>query len=318
MREYTGLTVSAVLGVLAVLVVLAVPCFAAEPTSKERPKPAPIFKVAAPVTIDGKLDEDCWKQAAAVRTDYVYGKVGELSPQPRAAVRYAWDEHYLYIGYETFDRNLVAVGTGQKQGPAGNQREGCEISVPDKKVDVVEFFVSMGDESFFWELHHNALNQFNDVWCTILPADHPVYNSTMSTWGIHLATQEYLQDEGEYKVAMAVRLKPKADGKPSTVNDAGDEDTGYTAELRIPWSALGAPRDRATWLDAATGKPATPATKDRLPGPWKVEGFVMPVLAVVQDGDLKDRYHHSSPTLKGGWFHMGAADWPRYVLTAKP
>jgi len=40
----------------------------------------------------------------------------------------------------------------------------------------------------------------------------------------------------------------------------------------------------------------------------------VPILAAVQDGDLKDRYHHSSPTLKGSWFHTGAADWPRYVL----
>jgi hypothetical protein len=310
MTAHSGLVVWVIVAVLAVL--CASPSPAAEPASKERPTPAPIYKAAAPVTIDGKLDEDCWKQATVVRMDYVYGKVGELSPQPRAAVRYAWDEHYLYIGYETFDRNLVAVGTGQKQGPAGNQREGCEISVEGKKVDVVEFFVSTGDESFFWELHHNALNQFNDVWCTVLPADHPVYNTTMSTFGIHLATQEYLQDEGAYKVAMAVCLKPKADGKPSTVNDDSDVDTGYTAELRIPWAAVGAPRDRATWLPPAAG------TKNRLPGPWKVEGLVLPILAVVQDGDLKDRYHHSSPTLKGGWFHMGAADWPRYVLTAKP
>jgi hypothetical protein len=298
--------------VLAVIAACAASGFAAEPTSKERPKPSPIYRVAAPVTIDGKLDEDCWKQAAAVRIDYVYGKVGELSPQPRGIVRYAWDEHYLYIGYETFDRNLVAVGTGVKQGPAGNQREGCEISVEGKKVDVVEFFISTGDESFFWELHHTALNQFNDIWCTILPADHPVYNTTMSTWGIHLATQEYLQDEGAYKVAMAVWLKPKADGKPSTVNDDSDVDTGYTAELRIPWAAVGTPRDRATWLPPAVG------TKDRQPGPWKVEGLVLPIMAVVQDGDLKDRYHHSSPTFKGGWFHMGAPDWPRYVLTDKP
>jgi hypothetical protein len=110
---------------------------------------------------------------------------------------------------------------------------------------------------------------------------------------------------------MAVCLKPKADGKPSTINDDSDVDSGYTAELRIPWPALGAPRERATWLPPAAG------TKDRLPGPWKVEGLALPILAVVQDGDLKDRYHHSSPTFKGGWFHMGAADWPRYILDRK-
>ena len=37
------------------------------------------------------------------------------------------------------------------------------------------------------------------------------------------------------------------------------------------------------------------------------------ILAVLQDGDLETRYHHSSPTLPGGWFHKGVAHWPLYV-----
>ena len=288
---------------------------AGEAAKPEPAKPTPVFRLPEAITIDGKLDKPCWSHAAPVRVDYVFGKVAVLSAEPRAVAKYAWDEHYLYIGYETFDRNLVAIGTGEKQGPPGNRREGCEISVEGKNVDVVESFISLGDESFFWEIHHNAANQFNDVWCTILPRDHPVYSSTMSTWGIHFAYQEYLQDEGAYTLGMAVQLKPNADGKPSTVNDDSDVDTGYTAEIRIPWAALGAPRERQTWLDADTGKPVNQNTKKRAPGPWKMEGLVLPILAVVQDGDLKDRYHHSSPTFKGGWFHMGAAEWPRYVLT---
>ena len=43
----------------------------------------------------------------------------------------------------------------------------------------------------------------------------------------------------------------------------------------------------------------------------------MLVLAVMQDGDLKDRYHHSSPTFPGGWFHKGAAHYPRVDLVAQ-
>ena len=40
------------------------------------------------------------------------------------------------------------------------------------------------------------------------------------------------------------------------------------------------------------------------------------ILAVVQNGDLKQRYHHSSPTKPGDWFHKGAEHYPRYVLRA--
>jgi len=38
--------------------------------------------------------------------------------------------------------------------------------------------------------------------------------------------------------------------------------------------------------------------------------------AVVQNGDLKEGYHHSGPTNPGRWFHKGAEHYPRYVLRA--
>jgi hypothetical protein len=49
-----------------------------------------------------------------------------------------------------------------------------------------------------------------------------------------------------------------------------------------------------------------------------MEGQEVLLLAAVQDGDLAERYHHSSPTRKGGWFHTSAAHWPRYRLAASP
>ena len=47
MREHGRLVV------LAIVAACAASGFAAEPAEKERPKPAPIYKAAAPVTIDG-------------------------------------------------------------------------------------------------------------------------------------------------------------------------------------------------------------------------------------------------------------------------
>ncbi|HYG77829.1 MAG TPA: HEAT repeat domain-containing protein [Planctomycetota bacterium] len=46
-----------------------------------------------------------------------------------------------------------------------------------------------------------------------------------------------------------------------------------------------------------------------------MEGQKLLILAVVQDGDLKERYHHSSPLRSGDWFHKTAALWPRYILS---
>jgi hypothetical protein len=270
------------------------------------PAPAAVWKSEAPLVIDGVLDEAAWDHAVRVPVDYVMGKTGQKSPDRHMEVRYTWDDHYFYIGYETFDKNLVALGTGKKEGPEKNQREGCEISHPTQPVDVVEFFISFGDLRFFWEIHHNAANQFNDIWCTVYDDSWPISKSSIDRYGIHFGSSEFIKDdeEGGRTFASAVKLKPAADGRPSTLNDPGDTDTGYVGEIRIPWAGLGAPRDRETF------------DSKRHHGPWKMEGQEMLVLAVVQDGDLKDRYHHSSPTFPGGWFHKGAAHYPRLELAA--
>jgi hypothetical protein len=270
--------------------------------------PAAIPKSPTLVVVDGILDEPVWKQATPVRADYLLSKTGVLSDQPRMAARFAWDDRYLYIAYETFDGNLVAAGTGEHEGPPANRREGAVIWDDAKKIDVVEFFISFGDERFFWELHHNAANHFNDIWITVPDPSWRVSELSITTWGIIFGHSMFIQDEGDHTLAKAVRLKPRADGKPSTINDPSDVDTGYTAELRLPWLGLGAPEKARTWIQR---------DKVREPGPWKMAGQQIMILAVVQDGDLPERYHHSSPTLKRDWFHKTAPHWPRYALSGR-
>lgn len=295
---------------LALPVLLAASAAFGAETAPAAPKPESVTKSAAPVVIDGNLNKDCWKNVPAISVDFIGTKTGTKSETPHMSVKYLWDDHYLYIGYETFDANLVAVPKDEFQGPPNNRRQGCEIYDAKKdgaKVDVAEFFISFGDEHFCWELHHNALNQFNDVLCVMPDPSWPVSKTAMVTYGIILAPNEWLQDEGEYTVATAVKLKPKADGKPSTVNDSSDEDTGYTGEIRLPWRSIGAPNAAQTWIE---NKPAP-----RQPGPWKMEGQTVSLLAVMQDGDLKERYHHSSPTRKPDWFHKTQPAWPLYIFS---
>lgn len=279
-------------------------------------KSAPILKSAEPIKIDGVLDDPAWQQATPVDVVYVWGKVGEKSKEPRMIAKYTWDDHYLYIGYETFDKNLIARTTGAKKGPKDNQREVCMISHPTEKVDVVEFFISFGDPRFFWELHHNAANHFSDIFCVVADDNWPISKSTLFRFGIHFGTEQFLNDDvdGGRMLAKAVKLKPKTDGKSSTINDPGDEDSGYTAELRLPWIGLGAPVARETMVAV---EPTVPGEKKRnIHGPWKMAGQELLILAVVQDGDTKEHYFHSSPTKPGGWFHKGSEHWPKYVLEA--
>ena len=173
-------------------------------------------------------------------------------------VRYTWDDHYLYVGYETFDRNLVALGTGQKEGPGDNLREGCAITHPTGKPDVVECFISFGDLRFFWEVHHNAANQLNDIWCVVVDKARPISKSTMNRFGIQLLQREYVQDDAATgrRLAPAVALKPKADGQPSPVNDATALETGY----RSAWPRIGTQRPTASRRRSTTPTTSIRAT----------------------------------------------------------
>src|SRR5436190_18601876 len=94
-------------------------------------QPISVQKTLTPLTINGDLSKPIWQSTTPIKVDYINSKKGMLSETPRMTVRYLWDDHYLYIGYEFFTKNLKAQGTGQREGPADNQREGAEISVKD-------------------------------------------------------------------------------------------------------------------------------------------------------------------------------------------
>jgi hypothetical protein len=276
--------------------------------------PAAIYKATGPIKIDGVLDEPAWKEAVAVQVVNPWGRVGPKSEEPRMLARFTWDDQYLYIGYETFDKNLLALGTGETEGPKDNPRQGAQISNPTVKVDVVEFFVSFGDQQFFWELHHNGANQFNDIWCAVVDEKSPIGKTTIARYGIYFGNREIVQDDPDAGaiLATAAAPKPKADGKPSTLNDPSDTDTGYVGEIRLPWLGLGAPTASENYVMVEPKEAG--GAKKRIHGPWKMAGQEMLILSVFQDGDLKDHYHHSSPTFPGGWFHKGSVHWPKYVL----
>src|SRR2546423_1370562 len=96
------------LAVVSPLGLLALALLGDADENKEAPRPVAIFKSKEPLKIDGALDEPAWKDALPIDVGYVWPKVGEKSKEPRMKAWYTWDDDYLYIGYETFDQNLVA------------------------------------------------------------------------------------------------------------------------------------------------------------------------------------------------------------------
>jgi hypothetical protein len=260
------------------------------------PTPARLLKTDKPVVIDGVLDDACWKVAEPVRVEFAYGQQGVKSEPLPAMVYYAWDHQYLYVGYETFDASLRAAGAGEDEGPRDGRHAACDVGGDN---DVFEVFVSFNDPHFFWELHHNASNNFSDIWVVVAGKDWPLYKSSRSYQGIVWCKKESLCEGGLEGVTLqtAVRLKPKQDGKPGTVNQDDDVDAGYVGELRLPWKSLGAPN---AWLNARSPK---------------MDGQSIVLFAAVQDAQRTPRYHHTSPNQKiTGMFHTEAAGWPVYRL----
>ncbi|MDP6116406.1 MAG: sugar-binding protein [Planctomycetota bacterium] len=299
---------------------IATVLFLVLPSLRSEVAPAELQKVKEKISIDGVLGEKAWKDAKSWKVDYIFGKLNTLSKEPRMRVKYLWDDFYLYIGYEVNDANLVNISKGRLDGPPDNQRVVAEIWKDGVDVDIIEFFITFGDQNFFWELHHNALNQLGDV---LIMRDLPYWKkgkSSIARYGIYFAEGEDIQDESyklftetkNYRLKTAVHLKPKADGNPSTPNDGSDVDTGYTAELRLPLIGLGVP------LKKKLTKKHPPIEEDGRPivegiG-WDMKGQEISILAVIQNGDLKDRYHHSGPSVPGGWFHNGVAKYPKFVM----
>jgi hypothetical protein len=284
----------AIVGAWALMASLSATAQDTTNTAPVAPAPVRILKTATPVMVDGVLDEPCWQSAEAIRVEYAFGKTGVKATTLPGVVQFAWDNNYLYMGYKTFDTDLRAAGNGEIKGPQGNRREGCELGGSN---DVVELCISFNDPNFFWEVQHNALNNFSDIWVIVPPTNSPFARSSRTSQGVYFSNKEYL-DESEFdydQLERAVKLKPNKDGKPSTVNKSDDVDTGYIGELRFPWKELGPPQE----FNKAG-----------------IHGQTITLFCAVQNRDLPPGKYHSCPDLKmdGVFFHTTAAKWPRYVL----
>jgi len=167
--------------------------------------PAPgtytIPRASEPPQIDGKLDDQAWKHAAAWEGAYPFNKT-EPTGQP-TAWRMLWDDKYLYFAFDCPDPDIVA---------------------PDRKRDdnvysddCVEMFI-LPDFRFrtYWEIviaPNGSL--FDSVEC-----------KNMHKWGCNL---DPAQDVSGLKHAQTIR---------GTLNNSDDTDQGYTVEVAVPFAEL--------------------------------------------------------------------------------
>jgi len=263
----------------------------------------PVFDIARatePIVIDGVLDEPTWQRASVFDVSFKASAVGRRDAHAPMRVRYAWDEHYLYIAYEVRDTDLRAISDGRIVGPPNNQRAAVLSWAPEQEVDVAEFFITLGSRRIMWEIQQNALNHRNETMVMLIDRDDPLWNSVANTLGVLLLRHEYVEDDGPYTSRSAVRLLVDEQGQVSTPNHPEDVDVGYVGEIRLPWLSLAPP------TAARTGRQ----------GVWNMEGRELRMLAVYLNGnDGEPVYHHDSPTRpRRGMFAQAVDHFPRYRL----
>ncbi|HWD91893.1 MAG TPA: transglutaminase domain-containing protein [Verrucomicrobiae bacterium] len=166
------------------------------------PKSYVCRQAAAPLTIDGKLNEKAW--SAAPWTDYFSDIQGDAKPKPRFRTRakMLWDDNFLYIGAEIQEPHVWATLTNHD-------------SVIFRDPDFEVFIDPAGNTQPYYEFEMNALN---------------------TTWDL-LLNRPYM-DNGRPHDNWEIPGSKTAVQIQGTLNHSGDADRGWTVEIAFPWKVL--------------------------------------------------------------------------------
>ena len=69
----------------------------------EKAKPVTIPKMSVPIVVDGRLDEDMWKEAAVFKDFYQTSPGDNVAPSKPTEAYMMYDEKNLYIGFKCYD-----------------------------------------------------------------------------------------------------------------------------------------------------------------------------------------------------------------------
>ena len=166
------------------------------------PKGYVCHKAAAPVVVDGKLDDEAWMYIPW--TDYFADIEGDVKPMPyyRTQVKMTWDDTYFYFGADLEERHVW-----------GKLTEHDSIIYQDNDFEI--FIDPDSDNYDYYELEINALNT---VWDLMLHTPYRDGGERDNNWSIPgLKTAVYVH---------------------GTLNDPSDNDRGWEIEIAIPWAVL--------------------------------------------------------------------------------
>ena len=163
------------------------------------PQVYPCHRARGSIAIDGLIDEDEWKDAAALGPFYQLNS-GEAAVRGGSA-RLLWDAEALYLAADLADRDLYGVLEDHDAFTWHN--------------DVIELFIKPRESSFeYYELHVTPRNTTLDL--------------MMPRRGAGQLDRFISYESG---MVTAVELR-------GTLNNWRDEDEGWSLEMKIPFSAF--------------------------------------------------------------------------------
>jgi hypothetical protein len=160
------------------------------------------YRTAAPLVIDGKLDEAAWQ--AAPWTEPFVDIQGDHAPAPRHATRakMLWDDGHFYVAADLDEPHLWATLTNRDA-----------VIFQDNDFEV--FIDPDGDTHNYLELEINALAT---VWDLMLVQPYRDGGPAIHAWDV-------------------AGLRAAVDRR-GTLNRPGDRDDGWSVEMAIPWTIL--------------------------------------------------------------------------------
>jgi hypothetical protein len=191
-----------------------------------------VYRIDQPIHIDGKLDDPVWQLAKPSRSfvDLISGQ----STRYETRVKVLWDDDYLYFGYAIEEPDVQAQFT-KRDSPIWQEND-------------VELFIA-GDDAYY-ELEINARGTLYEglfVW----------QDRYESANYVEIAELDRRREGVKWQSFNGVGLKNHPRGLrwaflgwdlpglrsavsiQGTLNDASDQDQGWTVELAIPWRSLG-------------------------------------------------------------------------------
>lgn len=235
----------------------------------ERPSPPEYHcrKTINDITIDGILDEPDWNKAVRVPIGIRHNTDGRMTLRPMGYARILYSDDAFYAAFEIIDHDIHAAGEGH---------DGADTEPPN---DVVLLFIDVNDDNeHFFELQLNPLNAFNDLFI-LRPQGKSPLNERL-TYGF-MSFREYNISECESAVSVQ-----------GTVNEPGDTDEGWTAEVKLPFKSLMMP-----------GQKPSPAPGDA----WRIQ------IAFQTGTDKGHRYHVWAPSFNE-WHHHCIDHWGKAVF----